>query len=81
MQSIIVYRNPAEAMMWQGLMNGDFFPIIVGIVVFFAIFLTINKIVVEQYMRGKGWTPRRIATNVNLAVSAAIALFSIWYMI
>lgn len=72
MQSIIVYRNPLEAMLWQGFMDGSFFPIIVGVVVFFAVLLTINKVVVERYF---GWSRRGTPTNVNLAVSAAIAIF------
>lgn len=33
MTEIIVYRNPAEAALWQMLSGGEFFPIFVGAIV------------------------------------------------
>lgn len=44
MQEIIVYRNPLEAAMWHGIMDGSFFPVIVGVLVFFAVFLGLNAL-------------------------------------
>ena len=31
MTEIIVYRNPAEAALWQMLSGGEFFPVLVGV--------------------------------------------------
>jgi hypothetical protein len=42
MQEIIVYRNPVEAMFWHALQDGQIFPIMVGIAVFFLVFLALN---------------------------------------
>lgn len=76
-QSIIVYRNPLEQMMWEGAMSGAFFPIIVGVVFFFVVFLTIDKFIVKKYF---GWRSRGTPTNMALAVSAAAGIALIMYM-
>lgn len=76
-QSIIVYRNPYEQMMWEGAMSGVFFPIIVGVVFFFAMFLTIDKFIVKKYF---DWHARGTPTNIALAVSAAAGIALIMYM-
>jgi hypothetical protein len=77
MQSIIVYRNPLEAAMWEGFMSGSFFPIIVGVIVFFAVFLAANRFIVERYW---GWNSRDVPTYVALAISAAIGIATIFFM-
>ena len=33
MTEIIVYRNPAEAALWQMLSGGEFFPVLAGAIV------------------------------------------------
>ena len=38
-QEIIVYRNPMEKMFWDTAANGEYFPVIAGIVVFFGLLL------------------------------------------
>lgn len=76
-QSIIVYRNPYEQMMWEGIMSGAFFPIIVGVVFFFAMFLTIDRFIVKKYF---GWRERGTLTAIALAVSAAAGIALIMYM-
>jgi hypothetical protein len=76
-QSIIVYRNPYEQMMWEGIMSGTFFPIIVGVVFFFAVLLTIDKFIVKKYF---DWHSRGTPTNIALAVSAAAGIALIIYM-
>lgn len=78
MQSVIVYRNPLEAMMWEGLMNGSFFPVIVGVVVFFCVFLLFNKILNKGRTIGK--TVAR-NTNISLLVGAAAGIASIIYFV
>jgi hypothetical protein len=77
-QSIIAYRNPIEAAMWEGMMSGSFFPVIVGAIVFFAVFLTAQKYIVDRLY---SWSKRGAPTNINLAVSAGAALVVIWYML
>lgn len=76
-QSIIVYRNPLEAAMWEGLMDGSIFPVIVGVIVFFAVFLTVNRFVVERYW---GWNSRDVPTYTALAISAVIGIATIFFM-
>lgn len=75
MQSIIVYRNPAEAAFWEMMSNGDLFPVIVGVVVFFAMFLTLHSLVVDRWFRRS-----KYATNVSLFVSALCGFATIWFM-
>ena len=56
-QSIIVYRTPLEQQMWEALMNGQLFPIIVGTIVFFIVFLIANG-VMNKFIHGawrKAW--------------------------
>lgn len=77
MQSIIVYRNPLEAAMWETIMSGSFFPVIVGVIAFFAVFITANAYIVERYF---AWPDRKVPTNVALAVSVLISIFGTWYL-
>jgi hypothetical protein len=64
-------------MMWEGIMSGTFFPIIVGVVFFFAVLLTIDKFIVKKYF---DWHSRGTPTNIALAVSAAAGIALIIYM-
>ena len=93
MQSIIVYRNPLEAAIWEGLMSGSaVWPVMVSIAVFFAVFLAVNKLIVDYWFRNwlnssyKGSYRQRasllkVAGNINLAVSALAGVFVVWYML
>lgn len=78
MESIIVYRNPLEAMMWEKLMDGSFFPIIVGVVVFFMLFI-FNNFLIDRFI-GRWGKKAKIATNINLVISAIIAIILTFYM-
>ncbi len=78
MQEVIVYRNPLEAAMWHAMMAGEFFPIIVGIVVFFAVFLTAHGLMVKRWGSwGKGAAQRSYAA---LAIGAVAGILTIWKM-
>ena len=77
MQSIIVYRNPAEAAFWEFVTSGSFFPIIVGVVAFFAIFLLVQRVVIDRFFR---WNNNATPTNINLMLSGVIGVFIIWYI-
>lgn len=76
-QSIIVYRNPFEQMLWDGIMSGAFFPIIVGVVFFFVVFLALNKFIVAKYF---DWRDRGIPTNIALAISAVSGIALTMYL-
>lgn len=78
--SIIVYRNPLEQAFWEGLMNsGTLFPLIVGIVVFFIVFSSLNSIG-EKFTRS--FSKKRVyASNASLFISASVAIGIIFYMV
>ncbi len=78
MQEVIVYRNPGEAAIWHALQNGEFFPVIVGIIVFFAVFLLANRFVVEKFF---SWRARGTPTTVNLVVSAILGIVVVMWML
>jgi multisubunit Na+/H+ antiporter MnhE subunit len=66
-QSIIVYRNPVEAAFWESASSGQIFPVIVGVIVFFAVFLVLNAYVVERFVTFRKRAP---ATYVALFIGA-----------
>ena len=53
MQEIIVYRNPLEAALWSAIMDGSFFPAIVGVVAFFCVFLAVNQVLNKGRQQSK----------------------------
>jgi hypothetical protein len=67
MQEIIVYRNPMEASVWNAIMSGDFFPVIVGVVVFFLVFLGANRILNKGRVFGK-----TVSRNTNIALGLGV---------
>lgn len=78
MQEVIVYRNPLEAALWNTLMSGEFFPVVVGVVVFFVVFLALNAAFCKRWGSwGKGASTR---TNIALAVGALSGFLTIWKM-
>ncbi len=75
MQSIIVYRNPLEAAAWEMLMTGEgFVPIFAGIIVFFAILLTLHKIAGQPWGKVKWWQD----VYLHMGVSAMAAVATVW---
>jgi|TARA_R110000782_G_scaffold11744_7_gene35530 hypothetical protein len=74
--SIIAYRNPMEKALWEGLSDGSFFPIIAGVIVFFAVFLLINTFIVDKFF-GRYSAVRLQATYVALAVGAGAAIAAV----
>jgi hypothetical protein len=74
--SIIAYRNPMEKALWEGLSDGSFFPIIAGVIVFFAVFLLINTFIVDKFF-GRPSAVRLQATYVALAVGAGAAIAAV----
>ncbi len=43
MQEIIVYRNPLEANIWNGIMDGTFLPVLAGALVFLIAIVLFDK--------------------------------------
>ena len=82
MQEVIVYRNPMEAAIWQYVMSASlsasFFPVICGVVVFFAVMLTAHNLISKRY--GTYGKRGRISTNISLVLAAACGIGTIWYM-
>lgn len=72
-QSIIVYRNPIEAAFWESASSGQIFPIVVGVIVFFVLFLALQYQVVERFT---GWNSkyRTWGTYAALAAGAGAAI-------
>ena len=78
MQEIIVYRNPLEAALWSAIMDGSFFPVIVGVVAFFCVFLAVNRVL----NKGRSWGKNvKRNTNIALGVGALSAVLVIFFMI
>ena len=79
-ESIIVYRNPMEKALWESTMSGEFFPVIVGIVVFFAVlFATIGILNKVRGYRSSQMT-NFTNENIGLVVGAAAGIAAIAYM-
>ena len=78
MQEIIVYRNPLEAAMWNSFMNGDFFPVMVGIAVFFAVFLASHAVACKIW-GSRGDRGHWVARG-SLAVGAVAGMSTVWKM-
>ena len=70
MQSIIVYRNPAEAAFWDLVTSGQIFPILAGIAVFFIAMVGLASLV-EKYVP---WKYRNIVGNTAIVVSGVIGV-------
>ena len=78
MQEIIVYRNPLEAALWSAIMDGSFFPVIVGVVAFFCAFLAVNRVL----NKGRSWGKNaKRNTNIALGVGVLSAVAVIFFMI
>ncbi len=78
MQEIIVYRNPLEAALWSAIMGGSFFPVIVGVVAFFCVFLAVNRVLNKGRSLGKNVKRN---TDIALGVGVLSAVAVIFFMI
>lgn len=71
MQSVIVYRNPVEAAIWESLMSSSAtFPVLCGIASFFAVFITLASFL----QRRGGIHGSSKSTNFSLAVAAVVGI-------
>lgn len=68
-QEIIVYRNPGEKAFWDFIMSANAFPLMIGVVVFFAVFLSVYQISTRgRYQRNNLYTYGSLAVAVVAAV-------------
>lgn len=93
MQSIIVYRNPLEAMFWENFDGAAVFPVIAGIVVFFVALLVLNAFFDHLLVRAFSWVQRKLknryspwaasrwAANTELAIAAVAGCAMIGHLI
>jgi len=77
MQEIIIYRNPVEAVMWNAIMDGSFFPVIAGVVVFFCVFLAANQLLNKGRSYGKN-VPRN--TNIALVIGVVAGIAAVLFL-
>ena len=78
MQEIIVYRNPLEAAMWHTVMSGEFFPVIAGVVVFFAVFLPLNHFLSQRF--GSWGKTGKQVSYFSLGVGAVLGITTVRLM-
>ena len=70
-QSIIVYRNPAEAMLWE---SGMVWPLLVACFVAFSSFLVTYKLC-ELVMKPPRYGQSQKSANTMVMISGASAVF------
>lgn len=72
-QSIIVYRNPLEAAMWESVMNSDS-PII--LIVILALVISVVLFIVYEWVCRRSFRIKRVLDDWNNAVIIAILAIS-----
>ena len=76
MQEIIVYRNPMEAAFWHAMSGAALIPIMVGVVVFFAVFLLANRLLTQ----GRQFNTPAWKTNAALLIGAVAGIATCWWL-
>lgn len=79
MQQVIVYNTPIQAAFWDAVMSGvtgaNFIPVMCGMIVFFAVLIATDHILLKTVYRRKfcgGYFP--------VFAGAVTAIFTTWYM-
>ena len=87
MQEIIIYRNPAEAAIWNMLLSDVGFALIVWLIVFLVSFVSFNKIINEIIRKQRMWFRRfpviyRMFGHgyVSIAFGLVVASFCSWFL-
>ena len=75
--SIIVYRNPLEQQIWEGLMNGGFSVVFLVMFVFLFSFLTLNFFA-SYFIRGFAY--KKNSHTVLLAITTVITVASVYFL-
>lgn len=74
--SIIVYRNPMEKAMWEGMQNGGFGFIVLFVVAFFIGF-GITYFIISKFVRGADFN--RWSSGVSIFVGFMCAGMAIYF--
>lgn len=67
-QSIIVYRNPAEAALWE---SGLIFPLIIACVLSICAAMLVNKVLPWNY---------KYSGHLSMLAAAVVGVLTIWVM-
>jgi hypothetical protein len=79
-QSIVLYRNPLEHAMWEGLMNSTaIWPIMAGLGVFLVSFLIFNALI-YRILWGLRSTKIKDHANYALALASVCCVSTIAYL-
>ena len=70
MQEVIIYRNPMEAAIWNGIMTPEFGVFIMGIVIF-GVVLSIYSTFIQRHI---SWKNDKLASNIAIAVAAVAGI-------
>lgn len=78
-ESIIIYRNPAEKMLWE---SGMLWPIIVACALLFVSILLSAKVMNALRPRFSRWKYyRTLEGNLPLYIGGAVFIGTLWYML
>lgn len=81
--SIVVYRNPLEQAAWEGLMNGNLFPIVAAVFACVAVVWFMHVVLTrfQPYTRSVPWKREQVwITNVSLLSGAAAFVGVLWWL-
>ena len=73
MQEIIVYRNPLEASIWNGIMDGTLLPVLAGALVFLIAIVLFDK--KSSYRNKEKYFPIYLVISAILGFGTAYVLF------
>lgn len=73
MQEVIVYRNPAEASIWNGIMDGTLLPVLAGALVFLIAIVLFDK--KSSYRNKEKYFPIYLVISAILGFGTAYVLF------
>lgn len=80
MQEIIVYRNPAEAAFWHSMQSGAAFPVMMGCVAFFLVFVVFHRLGERVLRRQRRLTWNQVnerATYIAMAFGIVAAILTV----
>ena len=73
MQEVIVYRNPAEASIWNSIMDGTLLPVLAGALVFLIAIVLFDK--KSSYRNKEKYFPIYLVISAILGFGTAYVLF------
>lgn len=82
MQSVIVYRNPAEAAFWEAMSSANVIPIALAALCFIVVFTTTNSVFDKLLSRKRGFALYKWEMPFHwiIAGTAAVVTFKYFYL-